>query len=242
MNALQFARRAPGWPAFRTLFWWTFIAFCIRLAFTVVYRLRVFGLNHLPRAGAVMLVANHQSHFDPPLIGALASDRPMAPIAREGLFSFKPFGAVLRSIGVIAISQERSDHAAVRAALAELEAGRNVLMFPEGSRSPDGEVAPFMRGVMVLLKRARVPVVPVAVEGAFDVWPRTMTLPRASGRIAVMFGPVISFDEMLADGPEGGLQRLQREIDDMRRSLRRMMRHQSHGRYPAPRAPQPSGA
>jgi len=233
MRAWQLRRRAPGWPAFRTLFWWTFIAFGIRLGAFVLYRLRVFGLEHLPRDRPVMLVSNHQSHLDPPLIGAVASDRPMAPIARVGLFSFRPLAWMLRSIGVIAISQDRGDHAAFRAALAELEAGRNVLIFPEGSRTADGAVAPFMRGVIVLLKRARVPVVPVAVEGAFDVWPRAWTLPRLSGRIAISLGSAIECEALLAGGPEAGLERLHSEIDGMRGLLRRLMRVQSRGRYPA---------
>ena len=74
----------------------------------------------------------------------------------------------------------------MKAALAELAAGRTVLIFPEGTRTPDGALGEFQRGVMLLIKRSRAQVVPVALEGASDIWPIGTALPRLRGRLGVM--------------------------------------------------------
>ena len=105
--------------------------------------------------------------------------------------------------------------------LRRLEGGRAVLIFPEGSRTTDGRVAPFKRGVAVLVKRSRCPVVPVALEGAYEAWPRSRRLPRWLGhRVAVMYGRPIPHDELMHGGADAALLRLHDEVEAMRLALR----------------------
>lgn len=193
--------------------------------FTVVYRVRRFHYERMPETGPVLIASNHQSHLDPPLVSLCNTKRPTHFLARAGLFRFRPFGWLISALNSVPIKEESGDLAAIREILTRLEMGVPVIMFPEGSRSPDGQIHEFKRGIALLLKRAKCPVVPVAVEGCFDAWPRHRKLPKLWGkRVAAMVGEPIAPEELLKDGPEAGLDRLRREIETMREELRRRMR------------------
>ena len=119
---------------------------------------------------------------------------------------------------------------------APLEAGHPVLVFPEGTRTRDGVIGPFLPGMLVLVKRTGATVVPVALEGARDVWPPSRSRPRLTGRIVSTTGTPISAGELLAGGREAALDLLRRRIETMRLELRQRLRSQTGGRYP-PRGP-----
>ena len=93
----------------------------------------------------------------------------------------------------------------------------------------------FKRGVAVVVKRAKCPVQPVAVEGCFDAWPRGRNFPKLRGiRIAVAFGAPIPHEDLMRDGPDTALERLAREVDRLRLELRAELRRVTKGRYPPP--------
>jgi 1-acyl-sn-glycerol-3-phosphate acyltransferase len=168
----------------------------------------------------VIIAANHESHLDPPLIGC-GPRRPMCFVARVGLFSFRPLGWLISALNAIPIRQGEADTAAIRAVLGALEAGRPVLIFPEGSRTFDGGLQPFARGITVLLKRSKCPVVPAAVAGCFEAWPRTRSFPFLRGRrVAVVFGAAIGHDELMKDGPDAALALLRERIEGLRLQAR----------------------
>lgn len=222
--------RAPSLTQ-RALYWCVWNATLLLL--TIVYRLRRFHTERIPRTGPVLLIANHQSHLDPPSLSMCVTRRQTHFLARAGLFSSRAFGWLIRSLNAVPIKEESGDLGAIRAILARLETGVPVLMFPEGSRSFDGAMQPFKRGVALLLRRARCPVVPMAIEGAFDAFPRQARVPSFWGkRVAVAVGHPIAADELLKDGPDAALDRLQREVDELRRELRARLRASSGGRYP----------
>lgn len=204
------AQRAFYWFCWHTLL----------LIFTLVYRMRRFRMDRVPGSGAVIVAANHQSHLDPPAIGMMFTARPLHFLAREGLFTNRYFAWLITALNAVPVSEEESDIGAIRAILARLEQGVPVLIFPEGSRTPDGEVHEFKRGIALLLKRAKCPVLPIAIEGAFDAFPRTRAFPRLlGGRIAIIAGEPIAHDELLKDGPDAALERLRREIESLRSTL-----------------------
>ncbi|MEN0019692.1 MAG: lysophospholipid acyltransferase family protein, partial [Planctomycetota bacterium] len=156
--------------------------------FIVFYKTRVVNKEAMPQSGALLVVANHQSFFDPPLAGGW-TPRQLAFLARAGLFKFPPLGWLISTLNSVPVSGDGSDAAAIRTILAELKRGRAVMIFPEGSRTFDGALGEFQRGVALLVKKAKCPVLPVAIEGAFDAWPRTKKLPSLFGkRLAVQFG------------------------------------------------------
>lgn len=229
----RFRQKRPGTPLGQMLFY-EIIRRSVRILFGVIYRLRVRGLEHLPPTGAVLIVANHQSFLDPPAIGSAVGVRHLDFVARLGLFqSSRAFGWLIHTLNSVPIKEEGGDAAAIKEILRRLDAGRAVLIFPEGSRSEDGAMEPFKRGVAVLVKRAKCPVMPAAVEGCFDAWSRHQKRPRVTGaRIAVAFGEPIGHDELMKDGADAALTRLSSEVDRMRLGLRQELRRASNGRFP----------
>lgn len=205
----------------------------LSLFFRLVYRVRWAGRDLIPRRGPIIFAANHQSHYDPLLIGWQVADRPFLSVAQAGLFSFGPLAWLMRQVGAIPLKRGRGDVSAVRAAIAQLRAGGCVLIFPEGGRTRDGVMAPFHRGVLVLVQRTKAVVVPVAVDGTYDIWPIGRRFPRLRGRIGVQAGRPIASDELLNDPPEVALERLRRAVETMRLGLRNRMREATAGRYPA---------
>ena len=206
------------------------------IAYTLLFRARVFGVTNIPPTGPCLIASNHQSHLDPPLIASAILHRAIHFVAKADLFTFKPFAWLIASLNSIPVKQDGSaDMGAIREILARLEIGAPVLIFPEGSRTPDGHLAPFLRGVALLVKKGGCPVVPCAVEGCRGAFPRGRSFPGLWGkRVAVAFGTPIPHDELLKDGAEAGLLRLAREIESLRLDLRRKLRASTNGRYPAP--------
>jgi len=212
---------------------WVIASTLVYLYFRLLYRLRLFDRHHVPRRGALIYVSNHQSHYDPPLVGTAVADRPCAFLARASLFRFKPFGWFIRAFSAIPLEREKGGREALRAATGELKAGRCVLMFPEGTRTRNGALGRFRGGFVFLARRTGAAVVPVAIEGAHDVWPSGRPLPRWSGWIAVKVGAAVPADELLAEGDEAAIERIRWTIEEMRMELRAELRGVSHGRWPA---------
>lgn len=235
MPLLDSLRRIDhGRPVSQILFYrlWYWV---LLLLFTLIYRARFSNTAAVPDSGGLLVIANHQSHLDPPLVGLAIRRRNMAAIARAGLFRVPVLGWWLRAVGCISIKEDAGDAGAMRAAIEQLKAGRLVVIFPEGSRSPDGSLQEFKRGVWVMMMRSGVPVLPAAVEGCFDAMPRTRTLPRIFGqRVAVAFGTPIPHAELKALGADAGLARLAAEVDALRLGLRRSLRTATRGRVPRP--------
>jgi 1-acyl-sn-glycerol-3-phosphate acyltransferase len=189
--------REPAIPQERSLFGRLLYAvlwvLCRTLA-VAAFGFRVRFAEPLPARGGVLVLSSHQSHLDPLLLG-LACDRRLSSLARSSLFHFAPFGAVISALDAIPIDRDASMVAAMRAVIGRLKAGKAVTIFPEGSRTGDGMLGEFKPGFALIAKRAAVPIVPVAIVGAFECWPRTRRLPRP-GRIRLEFGRVIPAAEV----------------------------------------------
>lgn len=226
-------RRAPTRSALNLLLWWEVIRILLYVWLWALHRLRCVGAEFVPRRGPVIYVSNHQSYYDPPIVGCLVTDRPFVAMARASLFRSKVFSWIVHRIGAIPVEQDRADLAAIRAMITELRGGGCVLIFPEGQRTPDGAVGQFSRGLLTIIKRAKAPVVPVAIEGAFDVWPRARKYPRLRGRIAVRAGAPIAAEELLSLPQSEALDRMRRAVETLRLELRAELRERTKGRYPA---------
>ncbi|MBL0926510.1 MAG: 1-acyl-sn-glycerol-3-phosphate acyltransferase [Phycisphaerales bacterium] len=209
--------RLPVRGPFQPLIYWGCWSAAALVA-TLLYRLRRIDPHRLPATGPVILAANHLSLLDPPLVGIAYTHRQVTFLARDTLFRGL-FGRLISALNSIPIRRGAGDTGAIKACLAALERGDALLMFPEGTRSPDGRVAPFQRGLSIIVKKARCPVVPVAIDGPFEVWPRGRKLPRLLGRVAVRTGEPMSAEEFLAD-PDAALAVLSARIEAMRSGLR----------------------
>lgn len=202
-----------------------------RMVIRLFYRVRVVGQDRVPGEGAVLLVANHGSFLDPPIVGATLRKRDTNFLARRSLFK-GPLGWLIRRLNSIPLEDNAGDVKAIRQVLERLSEGQPVLIFPEGSRSYDGRLQPFRDGAQLIIRRAKCPVVPIAIEGAYDTWPRTRKLPRLFGcRVAIEYGEPVSAERARATG---GNELLERTIDEMRLRLRAQMRSRTMGRFPPP--------
>jgi len=207
----------------------------VHVAYICLFRYRRYGRSRLPLTGACILVCNHQSHLDPPAVGSLAIGRGVHFLARGTLFNNPVFGWIIRKLNAIPLRRGEADLVAIKEALKRIESGAAMVVFAEGTRSEDGAMKPFERGTLLLLRKSRCPVVPVAVEGFHDIWPKGQKRPRLFGGAAAgMIGEPIGHDELMKDGPDEALRRLAREIDALRLELRAKLRERTGGRLPAP--------
>lgn len=157
------------------------------------FRVEVAGTEHIPPSGPALIVSNHASVLDPPIIGAV-TPRPLHFLAKAELFSVPLFGRLIAALHSLPVKRESGDAGALRAALRALADGQAVLIFPEGTRSTDGTLGEGKAGGGMLAVLSRAPVVPAYIEGTNRILPRGRALPRP-GRIRVRFGPVLRFAE-----------------------------------------------
>ncbi len=167
-----------------------------RCAAWLVFGRRIIHRERVPESGAALIVANHSSHLDPPLI-VTAFRKPIHTMARKTLF--KGFlGWLLPRIHVFPVDLGKGDLASLKKVLALLKAGNRVLIFPEGTRSPDGSLQPATSGIGFILSKAQVPVVPMRIFGAHEAWPRSAKRPGL-GRITIVVGPPVDFSGIAQD-------------------------------------------
>jgi 1-acyl-sn-glycerol-3-phosphate acyltransferase len=171
-------------PLRRNWVWFTLQQIC-QLLFTIWFRLRAHGIENLPPGGALLLI-NHQSFLDPLMVG-LPLRRPVSYLARENLFRVPVLGWLLTRTYVMPISRESAGTESLRESLRRMEHGFLVGIFPEGTRSLDGGLRELKPGFVALIRRVQVPVIPVAVAGAYEAFPRGAWFPRPS-KIRVVYG------------------------------------------------------
>ncbi|MBB5352444.1 1-acyl-sn-glycerol-3-phosphate acyltransferase [Haloferula luteola] len=157
----------------RWIYWSGWLLF--RSAFQTFFRLRLRNGDKLLMEGPVLVVSNHESFLDPPLIGGLYHDE-MVFLARKTLF--KGFFKWLYSQwNAVPVDQEKPDMSSLKTIIRELKSGRRVLVFPEGARTLDGALGEAQPGVGLIAAKAGVPIQPIRIRGAREA------LPRGSGRI-----------------------------------------------------------
>jgi 1-acyl-sn-glycerol-3-phosphate acyltransferase len=164
-------------------------------AFTLGFSYRFQGTRHVPKTGPVLVLANHQSFLDPIIVG-MAIRRHLTYLARKTLFDNPLLARAMRSLNAVAIDQEGVGKEGLKTVIDQLQQGKAVLVFPEGSRTPDGAMHPLRPGVHLLIRRTQAPVLPVGIAGAYDAWPlwrnypipAPLFLPAGKGTIAVAVG------------------------------------------------------
>jgi 1-acyl-sn-glycerol-3-phosphate acyltransferase len=229
-------RRQPGASPLRVAWWHLLHALCF-LWFWPAYRFRAYHADRIPTTGPVLFLANHQSFLDPIIVGLPSSHRQFHALARATLWDHGAVGRLISSLNAIPVDQDASDTKAIRACVDVLKAGHALLVFPEGARTLDGSVDDFAMGAGLIIRRAKPTIVPVAIEGAFEAWPRGRKLPRLTGRIAVMYGRPIAPDAYAGVKPETLLPDLRDQIESMRQDLARKLRRHDPTRYPDTAAP-----
>jgi 1-acyl-sn-glycerol-3-phosphate acyltransferase len=157
-----------------------------------------------------LLAANHQSYLDPILVSCVLH-RPTAFLARAELFKNPLFGRLIRSLQAVPIQQGRGDRGALMQSIDLLRGGHLMILYPEGSRSPDGSLQPLLPGIALVIRKAGVPVIPVGIAGSYTAWPRSQKLP-APRPVSVVYGPPMQLGE---DTAEEILRKLTAAIADL---------------------------
>jgi 1-acyl-sn-glycerol-3-phosphate acyltransferase len=225
--------KTPSPPAARP-FWqrWVYSASRVlaRLASVAAFGLRCGGRERIPPSGPVLVCANHQSVFDPILVG-LCSDRPMNYLARETLFRIPGLSRLMAVYDAIPLDRDGNGLAGLKETLRRLKRGEMVLIFPEGSRTHDGEMAPLKPGFVTLARRAEAAVLPVGLDGAFDVLPRHRCCPRLT-TICVHIGEPVTPAQAAALSDEALQAEVERRMRACHQEARRMRGRKGEIRNP----------
>ena len=165
-----------------------------------LFSFRVVHRERMIESGGVIIAMNHQSFVDPPLAG-LCCKRDIYFLARKSLFSWPLLGPIFPKINNIPVDRDGSDMGALKTVIKVVRAGHGVALFPEGTRTRDGNLQPAKAGIGLVIAKTRAPVVPMRIFGAFEAFPRDRKLPKRRP-ITIVIGEPIHFTD--ADIAEGG--------------------------------------
>jgi 1-acyl-sn-glycerol-3-phosphate acyltransferase len=177
-----------------------------RFLFRVYFRIKVYDAYQVPSRGPVILAANHASFLDPPLVGA-GLDRDIHYLARESLFRFPVFRTVLRNWNVVPVDRDGGGAAGLKAIIKRLLDGGGVVLFPEGTRTHDGQLQPARAGLGLVVLKSTAPVVPVRLFGTFEAYGRHHLFPRPKP-VAVKYGQPMDFSALREEARSCSKERL----------------------------------
>jgi len=183
-----------------------FFHYLATVIYGMFFRGEVAGLENLPRHGSFLIAANHISFLDPPFIGCQVP-RQIAYFARKTLWKPGIASWWLDTVGTIPVDRDGGqDVSAIKRVLKALKEDKGLILFPEGTRSPDGQLKEPKAGVGLIACRAQVPVVPARIYGSFEAFGKGQPL-RLGTPVTVVFGSPIAPKDF--DDPNAGKERYQ---------------------------------
>jgi 1-acyl-sn-glycerol-3-phosphate acyltransferase len=202
--------------------WYTLLKFWAQLIFSALFGIRVYGQHNVPRTGAVILASSHQSYLDPVIVG-VGLTRPIHFMARESLFRNVFFRRLIELLNAFPVERNSADLGAMHEALRRLRNGCQLLLFPEGTRTRNGDIGRLHPGLGILALRSEAAVVPVSIEGAFRCWPRGRKIFRP-GKILVMIGRPMRVSSTKREELQSFVEELRGRLVEQQQELRRIDR------------------
>ncbi len=179
----------------------------------IFFRLEVSGLENLPREGAYLICPNHQSFMDPPVVGCVLPwhvFRRLFTVGTSEIFGAGFFRSLARSLRLFPVDPDANLVPAMRIGAFGLRRGMVLMLYPEGERSIDGAPKRFKKGAGILATHLRVPIVPVAMEGFFDAWPRGKSF-QTFAKLKLRFGKPVPPPEITTT-PEAAYDAMMQEV------------------------------
>ena len=200
---------------------------CFRVMYATYFHWRVLHPERVPETGAVLLASNHASFLDPPLVGS-GLRRQCTFLARDTLFRYRFTRWLLTHWQAVPIDRDGGGTTGMRRILEALGKGRAVVLFPEGTRTRDGQLQPVRSGVGLIVAKTDAPVVPVRVWGTFDAYGRHVKFPKPK-RVTVKYGRPLDFRELRAEAKSCSKERLkeiyQQIADEIMTAIARLEPH-----------------
>ena len=180
-----------------------------RLAFRCYFRWRVLNAERVPVDGPLLLASSHASFLDPPLVGC-GVDRVCHFLARATLFTNPLVGRVLRSVCAVPVDRDGGSASGLKTILGKLKQGCAIVLFPEGTRTLNGQLQKARSGIGMMALKSGAPVVPVRIFGSFEAFGKHRSFPRPH-RIILKYGHPLRFEKEKTEAQDCTRERL-REI------------------------------
>ena len=176
-----------------------FTRFTFSIFFRIWFRWKVLHRERVPAEGGVILASNHVSYLDPVYVVS-ALERMVVGLARESAFNVPLGGRILRSWRVIPVDQSGTGRG-LKTFLSRLRSGDAVVMYPEGTRSPTGQIRAPQPGIGLIIIKSTAPVVPIKLFGAYEAYARHHWLPRPY-QVQIKFGEPLDFADLRAEAKQ----------------------------------------
>ena len=163
----------------------------------IVFKTQYIGRENVPKTGSLIIASNHRNSYDPGLIAA-ARVRKIHYMAKLELFNLNKLASwMLRHLNAFPISRGTGDQRSLNYAIRLVEEGKVLGIFPEGTRSADGQLGDFKSTFAMMALELNIPVIPIAISGAYRALPRGKRLPRFFTRVTVRFLPTLPADDRM---------------------------------------------
>ena len=153
------------------------------------FRGKIYGAEQVPKEGPLLVVSNHASNFDPPIVSCSVR-RPVAFMAKEELFDVPVLGQAIRLYGAYPVNRLSADRSAIRSALQCLEQGWATGVFLQGTRTPDGKITQPKLGAALIAAKAKAPLLPVSLWGTEKIEQKGSAIPQLVP-VTVRIGEII---------------------------------------------------
>lgn len=182
-------------------FWYRFGYLSAQVIGKTLFSYKVVHRERIIKTGGCILAMNHESYIDPPLAG-IACDRELFYLARKSLLKWPIMGKIFPHMNVIPVDQDRADMSALKTVIKHVRAGEATVIFPEGSRTPDGTLQPAQPGLGLVIAKTLAPVVPMRIFGAHEAFPMGGK-PKPFTPVTIVVGEPMFFTQEDLAGEKG---------------------------------------